>query len=397
VDEDRGIGGRVRDVRKRRGLTQRDLAELSGVSLAVIRKIEQGIYGGVRLEMAHRFAVALRVPTSSLVAGPDAREPGRSGVVQWEPVRVALAGEGTAGAGDEPTLAAVEAGFQVAVSAVLSNHFAELCLLLPDLLRDAGDLVAVSAGDAGVRARGLRSQVRLLAAFMMGQTWQFTAASDAIGLAGDDADDELMVMAVADWKCWVMIRQGRLAEAGALAARWADDAEPQSMSRATPDQLAAWGRFLVRVSAAAVRDNQPAEAADALRLARMAAGTGKDALLRFNPWQVFGPVTVSMFQAQNALIQDRPARALSIGQQLAGGSFPLPETWNRHRLDVASAHVAIREYPEAVGVLQEVRQAAPEWLAQQRYAGDILHKVIQRRRSLTTEMRELADFLSLSL
>ena len=46
-----------------------------------------------------------------------------------------------------------------------------------------------------------------------------------------------------------------------------------------------------------------------------------------------------------------------------------------------------------VGVVREVRVAAPEWLAQQRYAGDTLVSVIRWRRSLTGGMRELAEFL----
>jgi hypothetical protein len=83
-----------------------------------------------------------------------------------------------------------------------------------------------------------------------------------------------------------------------------------------------------------VRDNRPGEGADALRLARMAAaGIGKDIIPRFNRWQVFGPMTVSMFKAQNALIHDQPALTLDRARQLQGRSFPLPETWNRHRLD----------------------------------------------------------------
>jgi hypothetical protein len=57
----------------------------------------------------------------------------------------------------------------------------------------------------------------------------------------------------------------------------------------------------------------------------------------------------------------------------------------------------VRQYPEAVAVLQDIRAAAPEWLAQQRYATDILTRIIGRRRSLTPEMRELARFLRLPL
>jgi transcriptional regulator with XRE-family HTH domain len=40
VDETYTVGERVRDVRKRRGLSQRQLADLSGVSVSLIRKLE---------------------------------------------------------------------------------------------------------------------------------------------------------------------------------------------------------------------------------------------------------------------------------------------------------------------------------------------------------------------
>jgi hypothetical protein len=147
-----------------------------------------------------------------------------------------------------------------------------------------------------------------------------------------------------------------------------------------------------------VRDNRPGEAKDALKLARVAAvAAGNDFILPYNPWGVFGPMTVSMIQAENAMIQDRPDVTLNIAAQLEGRSFPVPRYYHRHRLDVAHAYVALSQYPEAVEVLQEVRVAAPQWLAQQRYARDILSQVIGRRRTLTADMREVADFMLLAL
>jgi transcriptional regulator with XRE-family HTH domain len=65
------LGGRLAAVRKRRGLTQRELAEASGVSLTVISKLEQGEREGVRAETARKLAAALQVPVSVLLAGPD--------------------------------------------------------------------------------------------------------------------------------------------------------------------------------------------------------------------------------------------------------------------------------------------------------------------------------------
>jgi transcriptional regulator with XRE-family HTH domain len=391
------VGDRVRNVRKRRGLTQRDLARSADVSLSLVKKLEEGEYGEMRLETVHKLAIALRVPTSALATGPDAAEPENGDVEQWAPVRRALEGSAPPSADSEPTLDGLRHAFDAAVSDVLASRYVEVRAALPALLRDTDALVSVSVNGTEAGARRIRSQVRQLTAYMMGQTWQFTVASEAIELAGDDAGDELTAAAAADWKCWIMIRQGRLGETRELATRLADEAEPR-ISRATPDELAAWGRLLILVSSAAVRDNRPGEAADALKLARVAAAaSGRDAIPGFNPWDVFGPVTVAMVQAENAMIQDRPDVTLAIGERIDGSGFPVPRNWNRHRLDVANAHVSLKQYAEAVGVLQDVRRAAPEWLLQQRYARDILGRVVERRRSLTPDMRELADAVRLPL
>jgi transcriptional regulator with XRE-family HTH domain len=395
VNETHSFGERLREARKRRGLTQRELARLSGVSASYIRKLEQDAYdGGVRLETAHRLAVVLEVPTSVLITEPDAPEPARGSVQGWEPVRRAVEGTHGAEPAAEPTLDGVRAGVRGAVSAVLDSRHADLRITLPALLRDADALVSVSA-DA--EARRARSQLRQVTAYMLGQVWQFPAAQKAIDLAITDADGELAVMAAADWKCWLLLRQGSLSECGQLAARWADEAEPR-MSKATRPELAAWGRFLVQVSSAAVRDNRPDEARDALRLARMAAaGIGPDVSPSSSPWQEFGQATVARVAAENATIQDRPDVALSISSQITAGSFRVLRNWNRNRLDVAHAHTATRRYPEAMAVLQEVRATGPEWLVQQRYAADILATIIKRRRLLTEDMRDLAGFLRLPL
>jgi transcriptional regulator with XRE-family HTH domain len=393
------IGARVREIRKRRGLSQRELATRARVSPSLIKSLEQGTYGDMRLETARRLAAALDVETIVIMAGheepPDTQPDTRAA---WGGVRRALNGDhGEPEAAEEPTILSVRQAFGAAVADVLDSRYAGVRLMLPPILRDADDLVTASSDGAEADARRLRSQARQLGAYMLGQTRQFGAAGEAIDLAADDADDPLTAAAAADWKSWILIRQGRLGDALELAERWADDAEPR-VTRATPEEFAAWGRFQLRVTAAAIRDNRPGEAAEALRFARIAAaGTGHDIIPSFNRWQVFGPATVAMFQAQNAVIEEHPETALRIGRRLEGQRFPLAETWNRHRLDVAQAHVLVREHAEAVEVLQEIRQAAPEWLVQQRYARDILAAVVGQRRTLTSAMRDLADAVGLPL
>ena len=46
------LGGRLASARKRRGLSQRELAQASGLSVSLIRKIEQGEREDTRLETA---------------------------------------------------------------------------------------------------------------------------------------------------------------------------------------------------------------------------------------------------------------------------------------------------------------------------------------------------------
>jgi transcriptional regulator with XRE-family HTH domain len=106
-------GARVQSARKRRGMTQRELAEASGLSLPAVKKIEQGACGSMRLETVRGLAVALGVPTSALRGDePDAPEPGQESVQRWEPVRRAIGGEFDGGEpAEEPTVEGLRSAF----------------------------------------------------------------------------------------------------------------------------------------------------------------------------------------------------------------------------------------------------------------------------------------------
>src|SRR5713226_8279365 len=139
-------GDRIRDIRKRRGITQRALADRSGVSLSLIKKVEQGDYGEIRLETLHKIAVTLRVPTTALATRPSAQQPARDDITQWLPVRRALEGNSNAASepAEEPTLDGLTAAFNATVPLLVTNHYAEVRAILPALLRDADTLVTSS-------------------------------------------------------------------------------------------------------------------------------------------------------------------------------------------------------------------------------------------------------------
>jgi hypothetical protein len=148
-----------------------------------------------------------------------------------------------------------------------------------------------------------------------------------------------------------------------------------------------------------VRDSCPGEAEDALALAAAAAARIDREVRRHDNSQcVFGPVTVAYIRAESYVLTGQPDRCLSIADSLPS-AVPYPELVSRlrHQLDIANAKAMLRDYGHSFAILQEVRARAPEWLIQQSYARDILTLIINRRRTLTQDMRDLADYMQLAL
>lgn len=389
------LGDRLREVRKRRGLTQRELARESGVSVSLIRKLEQGDRQGARLETMRRLAITLRVPTMRLVSQHEEEGARPSVVDHWAPARAALTAPRSRRAeldDEAPTVDGVREAIDAVVRLRAAGRFAEVGAALPLLLRDADTLAQIDPAGRALRVRLLQ-----LTGWMFVQTRQFDAAETALEAALGSAPDRISAAATVNTSCFLLLRRGQLTEARELATTWADDTEPR-LSRATPDELSGWGWLLLRASAAAVRDNRPDEAEDALQLARAAAvpigreHRGRDEL------RPFGPMTVTLKVAENAMINDRPDIVLHLAQTIPPDRLaPTSNNANRHLLDVARAYTRIRQYGEAVQILSRVRKNAPEWLPNQRYAKDILGDVLARRRTFTPEMRSLADAMEIPL
>ena len=73
MNQDTDIGERVAELRRRRGMTQEELAEATELSVPTIKKIEQG-RGGARMETYHAIARCFGVVTLAFAA-PTAPAP----------------------------------------------------------------------------------------------------------------------------------------------------------------------------------------------------------------------------------------------------------------------------------------------------------------------------------
>lgn len=381
-----GTGRRIASARRRQGLTQKELARASGLSVSSVRKAEQGALT-LRTESLRKLAGPLRVSTSALM-GPPQEDPEPVNGALWAPVRDAVLAPGRPGGGD-PDAAGLESALDAAVRLYHDNRYEELARVLPPLLADTRDAPPA-----------LRAQAGQLAGSVMVQTRNRDAAAAALQQSLADAEatgDELAAGSAVITLCWLWLTEGRFGDVRHLAAEWADRVEPR-MSTATVRELSVWGWLLLRGSAAAIRDNDPGEAADMMRLATAAAAaTGRDQGGYRMYWTTFGPATTAMKRVENALVDGRPDVALRLADAVPPGLRPTSDNRNRHLLDVSAAHLELRDPDESLAVLLRLRAEAGPWLAEQRMARDILDRIVRRRRTLTADMRDLADAIRLPL
>ncbi|MBB0243204.1 helix-turn-helix domain-containing protein [Streptomyces alkaliphilus] len=386
------LGERIQRARKLAGLTQRELAALSGVSFSLISKLEQGERQDARLETVRKIAAALHVSTTRLVASGPENGPTEETTDRWLPVRRALVTDDAPDLPEEPTPEGVRQALDGALTLNSHARYTELTEVLPALIRDARVVTDLDPAE-----RELHTHVMLVVGSVLVQHRQFDTAEQLLDQTlGYTESTPQRATAVSTW-CWSLLRRGRLAEAREKAVYWADELEPRRLTRASPADLAGWGWLLLRAAAAASRDNRDGEARTALRYAKAAAtaiGTGERRVKGDPLRKVFGSPTIARKQAEHATITDRPDQVLALAASIPSNST---NDHRRHLLDVAHAQERMRQHTEAVETLWKLQQEAPEWLAQQRYAKETLDRLVRKRRTLTPEMRALARVVQLPL
>ncbi|WP_442785477.1 helix-turn-helix domain-containing protein [Actinacidiphila sp. DG2A-62] len=394
-------GERLRATRLRRGLTQEALAELAGLSLGVVKKLERG--GTGRLETYHALARALRVRTSDLLE-PTVPHQTRRGdadklnLLSFRQVitpPIGPAGRMPAVTADpEPDLLRLADMAGTVALAYHTDDYGQVAELLPPLVSSAHVAVSHFAGEPDhLRALRVRSDVLQMAGRYLTQVRAYDLAHVALRDATDDALAAGAMDAVAGavyQQGWLLMRQGRLEEAEAVSISTAEAVEPR-ISKASRRDLGAWGKLLVHASAAAARNNKPQEAREMLRLGRT-AGTALAGATAVAPssWGRFDWRTITFQHIENQLVADRPERVLGLAERVRGvGDVTF---MRRHLLDVAAANAALRRRDEATSILEQLRAQTPAWLRHQQMATQIFHQVQRLNGRVTARHRELAKF-----
>ena len=376
------LGENVARLRSARRLTQEQLAELSGVSVDTISRLERGRRSIARPATLGRLAAALQVDLLTLLgvqpadqASPDAEQLRRAvralDLPEWaDPVEVL-------------PLADLQTATGQAWRDYIAGDQHALLVSLPALMVDTRRAVHASTGDAAAHAAELLCTSYRLAAGLAGRLGltdlAMHAAHQALATARHTTHPELDEATALRYAAWVALRQGDFVEAERIAVRAAERLDPSLMAGDT-ERLAIFGNLIMNAASAAARGGRDQRAAELLTVARAAAvRTDREHVTERG---IFGPRTAAIEHVELAVRSGEAGRAVELATSLPAGR--VPAFWEAgHRLHLAAAHDDLGEYGEAVGHLAVARDIAPDWVRLQplgiAVAADVAEHLSRRR------------------
>ncbi|MER8000707.1 helix-turn-helix transcriptional regulator [Streptomyces sp. NPDC095613] len=397
-----GMGDRVAELRLRRGMTQEQLAERAGLSVDVVRKLEQGRRKTARLSSINALAAALDTEPSHLVGQPstfeadDAANEGLPSVLALRqavsPVTDLLDGE--TDPEEPPSIEDLRVALQSTETVRREGRIGEIGVLLPPLIRDARAAVHVYTGAEGAAANSVLAVAYQVAATTLTALGKedaaFTAMERSLAAIRRCDDPDLETLA-ASTLAWVLTKQGRLADAEHVALARAERIEPGF--RSEPKALALWGVLLLRAATAAVRQEKHDTVTELLRLAKGAAESmGEDRLVYATP---FGPTNAGVARVNFLVEMEKSDEAVRAARTIPGlGS--LPPTWRaRFHVDRALAYHDLGKDRPAVNALLLAEADAPEWMRYHSTSRRLVEELRGRAPRRDTAVLGLADRLGL--
>jgi transcriptional regulator with XRE-family HTH domain len=375
------IGQRIYELRVERvpRLTQRELAERAGLSVDLIQKLEQGRKATAKITSLTAIAVALDVDLAAILSKPTHLEsvPVDGGLLALRRALTPAVDE----LGEPVALEELRTELAEAWAAYWRGDYDVLSGFLPGVVADA----------RGSNADDVLAEACQIAACVLVHLGHSDLSLVAAEKGLNTVEDPLLRAALTATRSWVLLNQGRPADAAVIAIREADAMEPRRKTR--PAAISMWGNLLVTGATAAARSGDDPEAQDLLRTAHGAAvrlGEGR------NDYQTaFGVPQVVMQRVDVAVVAGDYARALDAAADMPPESgLPLASR-ARHQTDLAQAQAALGRHADAERILLGIENMAPRWMRYQVFPRAVVGELLSARRP-TAAVRGLARRLALA-
>ncbi|GAA5102923.1 helix-turn-helix domain-containing protein [Nocardia iowensis] len=380
--DDSSIGVRIRMFRGK-ALTQRQLADTAGVSVDLVRKLEQGGRQTASIASLQKLARALDVDIADLIgkrAGVPSSDPD-SGIVA---IRRALTpvddllGE----TNEEAAISLDDARRAVdyAWGAYWVGRYELLTSILPSGLTQLRATVHAARNGSVALANELLARMYWVTGCTLvhlGQTDPaFLAIRHAL-TAAEEGNDPLLLGTIRGSVAWQLLVQGRYDESRGVALRAAASLEPAG--EVTQAHLSAYGSLVLQGATAAGRAQQVQEALSLVEAANeVALRIGGD---RRDYETYFGPAQVVMQTVDVNVSAERYPEALAAAKAMpANGGLPQASR-ARHLTDTAVALTRTGQHQRALDTLLTAeRVGGPDWLKYQSLPRHIVSELLDHDR-----------------
>lgn len=390
MDDRTDLGARIKQLRGKL-LSQRELADRAGISVDLIRKLEQGRRHTASIGSLQRIAQALDVNTAELLnkATPMPSFDPESGVVAMRRMLTSvdeLLGV-AAGNGEPASVDGARKDTTFAWGSYWSGKYADLSALLPQAVTRAraAELDAPDADRA--EASDLLAQLYQITGCTLVHLGQpdgaWLALQHALS-AAERGSDPLRAATLRGTLSWFLLTQGRYDEACRVAVHGAQSIEPTA--KVSVPHLSVWGSLILTGANAAGRGRQDGQAAELLDVARETADRiGGDR----NDYETsFGVSQVIMQTADVQVVSERFSEALTTARRMPrDAALPLASR-ARHLADVAYAQTRLGHGDKAIDTLLTMEASAPDWMKHQTLPRQTIAELLERERP--TRLRDLA-------
>jgi transcriptional regulator with XRE-family HTH domain len=398
----RALGDRFAQIRIRRVLSQHELAERAGVSKDVVCRLEQGARDGLRIQNLFKLAGALGMQIKIVAEVEDETVKEQDDALLLPLRRLLLPVVRVAGQIDETELATARLERRVLACAKDYDHarFVKLAADLPVLIDTIDAATGLYENEAKAAVYRQLAHAYILASHLLIQLRDEILACEAVRRAMEAAehagDPLLRASAVQDY-AWAFTRRMMFGDAEEIATNMAAEIGEPSITKATPEHLAVWGKLLADASRAAAFNNRPDAARDLLSLAHSSAVRIADRKMEYGKyWAVFHPATVAITREEHALVAGDAEQALHLGKNIRRVENLRLDAWTWHLMITAEAQVVTRKYTEAVETMKTIRRIAPEWIRNYRVAHDVVLRLLDAadmRIAKSSGLAELAAFM----
>jgi transcriptional regulator with XRE-family HTH domain len=396
-DYQRALGQKIAAERRRRGLSQPELAQMIGRSVAWVSQVERGVRKVDRMSVLETVAAALEVPLAELaaeapvVAAVTGEPPGASGL------RLVLAGT-------YALRAMLDGRRPAALSTLHTKSRKAWELTHAGSYTDLADLLRGLVPDLETAARAMPEAQRAEVYELMAATYQACSAAlaklgepeaawiaaDRAMAAAERAGNPLLVAAGAFRLVFVFLA-ARHYDQAEETARTAADALQHTADQGVPQTTSLWGGLTLQRAVAASRLNDPDAAYGHLERAAQAAKRLGEGRNDYNT--EFGPANVRLHEIAVAVELGDAGRALRAAATVDATGLSA-ERRARMLIDIARAHAQRRQVTEAVAVLHRAEDISPELVAGHELVRQLVSDLLTMHDPPPAKLRELAARVS---